>query len=79
LLHTGTRSATRRLIVIAGRERRLKHDRNHLISRSVVDAYPHSLIGLEDLTHIRERTTRKGRHDKQASCKQRKVNWHASQ
>lgn len=46
LQHKGTRSATRRLVVIAGRERRLKHDRNHVISRRLVDAYLHSLIGL---------------------------------
>jgi len=42
-----------------------------------VDAYPHSLIGLEDLTHIRERTKRT--HGKRASVKQRKANRHASQ
>ena len=42
-----------------------------------MDAYPHSLIGLEDLTHIRERTKRK--HGKQASRKQRRANRHASQ
>jgi len=76
LQHKGTRSATRRLIVIAGRERRLKHDRNHTISRRMVDAYPRSLIGLEDLSNIRERTRRKrGKH---ASVKQRKANRHAS-
>ena len=56
LQRKGTRSATRRLIVVSGRERRFKQDRNHLISRRIVDAYPTSLIGLEDLTHIRERT-----------------------
>jgi IS605 OrfB family transposase len=77
LQHKGTRSATRRLIVIAGRERRLKHDRNHLISRRIVDAYPHSLIGLEDLTHIRER--RRRTHGKNATGKQRRANRHASQ
>jgi IS605 OrfB family transposase len=76
LQQKGTRSATRRLIAVSGRERRLKQDRNHLISRRIVDAYPHSLIGLEDLTHIRERTKRvKG---KRASVKQRKANRHAS-
>ena len=79
LQHKGTRSATRLLTVIAGRERRLKHDRNHLISRHLVDAYPHSLIGLEDLTHIRERTNRKRRHGKKATVKQRRANRHASQ
>jgi putative transposase len=68
----GTRSATRRLVVIAGRERRLKQDANHVVSRRIVTEHPHSLIGLEDLTHIRERTRRK--HGKKASKKQRKAN-----
>jgi putative transposase len=72
----GTRSATRRLMVISGRERRLKQARNHLISRRIVDAHPHSLIGLEDLTHIRDRLRRK--HGKKASKKQRRANRHAS-
>ncbi len=35
-----------------------------------------SVIGLEDLTHIRERTKR--RHGKKATKKQRKANRHAS-
>jgi putative transposase len=77
LQHEGTRSATRRLIVIAGRERRLKQGRNHIISRQIVDAYPHSLIGLEDLTYIRE--SRKWKHGKKATTKQRRANRHASQ
>jgi len=77
LQRKGTRSATRRLVVIAGRERRLKQERNHSISRQIVDAYPHSLIGLEDLTHIRERTNR--RHRKRSSVKQRRANRRASQ
>jgi putative transposase len=68
----GTRSATRRLMVISGRERRLKQDANHHVSKSIVDRYPHSLIGLEHLTDIRERTRRK--RGKQASKKQRKAN-----
>jgi putative transposase len=42
-----------------------------------VDAHPASLIGLEELTHIRERTKRK--HGTHASPKQRKANRHASQ
>jgi putative transposase len=77
LQRKGTRSATRRLVVIAGRERRLKHERNHVISRRIVDAYPHALLGLEDLSHIRER--RKRKHGKRASPKQRRANRHASQ
>ncbi|TME05809.1 MAG: IS200/IS605 family element transposase accessory protein TnpB [Chloroflexi bacterium] len=72
----GTRSATRRLLVLSGRERRLKQDCNHRISRHIVDAHPHSIIGLEDLTHIRERTKRP--HGKQATKKQRQANRHAS-
>ncbi len=76
LQRKGTRSATRRLVVISGRERRLKQDRNHVISRRIVNAHPHSIIGLEDLTHIRGRTNRK--HGKQASQKQRRANRHAS-
>jgi putative transposase len=71
----GTRSATRRLVVISGRERRLKQDCNHLISRRIVDAHPHSMIGLENLTDIRERTTRQ--RGKKASKKQRQANYHA--
>jgi putative transposase len=68
----GTRSATRRLIAISGRERRLKQDANHVVSKRIVDAHPHALIGLEDLTHIRERTIR--RTGKKATHKQRKAN-----
>ena len=85
LQQKGTRSATRRLVVIAGRERRLKQDRNHVISRRIVDAHPHSIIGLEDLTHIRERTKRRthtrkqnGKGVERVSVKQRKANRHAS-
>jgi len=81
----GTRSATRRLVVMSGRERRLKHDRNHLISRRIVDAHPQSIIGLEDLTHIRERTKRRthkrkknGKGLERVCVKQRKSNRHAS-
>src|SRR5436190_6972245 len=55
----GTRSATRRLVAISGRERRLKQDANHVVSQRIVIQHPHSLIGLENLTDIRERTKRK--------------------
>jgi putative transposase len=67
-----TRSATRRAVVMSGRERRLKQDANHVVSKRIVTRYPHSLIGLENLTDIRERTRRK--HSKKASKKQRKAN-----
>jgi IS605 OrfB family transposase len=68
----GTRSATRRLVAISGRERRLKQDANHVVSKRIVLDHPHSLIGLEELTHIRERIRRK--KGKQATKKQRKAN-----
>ncbi len=76
LQRKGTRAAARRLLVIAGRERRLKQATNHQISCRIVAGHPHSLIGLEDLTHIRERTKRKG--GKKATRKQRRANRHAS-
>lgn len=76
LQRKGTRSATRRLVVIGGRERRLKQDAHHQISHRIISQHPHSLIGLEDLTHIGERTKRK--HGKKASKKQRKSNRYAS-
>ena len=72
LQHKGTRSATRRLLTISRRERRLKQDANHVVSRRITSAYPHALIGLEDLTDIRERTRR--RKGKRASKRQRKAN-----
>jgi len=72
LQQKGTRPATRRLIAISGRERRLKQDANHVVSKRIVNRHPHSLIGLEQLTGIRERTRRK--KGKQATKKQRKAN-----
>src|SRR5260221_2466431 len=81
----GTRSATRRLIAISGRERRLKLQVNHSIAKSIVASHPHTLIGLEELTGIRERTKRRKRqHKKQGkgtepvSSKARRANRHAS-
>jgi len=68
----GTRSATRRLVAISGRERRLKQDANHVVSKRIVTRFPNSFIGVENLTDIRERTKR--RKGKKASKKQRKVN-----
>jgi putative transposase len=65
-----TRSAKRRLIALSGRERRLIADVNHQISQEI--AKPNSLIGLEDLTGIRDRTRTKA--GKKASKKQRRAN-----
>jgi putative transposase len=50
----------------------LKQDANHVVSKRIVTRHPHSLIGLEQLTDIRERTRRK--HGRSASKKQRKAN-----
>jgi putative transposase len=72
LQRKGTRSATRRLVIISGRERRLKADANHVVSKQIVGAHPHALLGLENLTDIRDRTKR--RTGKKASNKQRKAN-----
>jgi putative transposase len=72
LQQKGTRSATRRLFAISGRERRLKQDANHVVSQRIVTKYPHSLIGLENLTDIRERT--RGKQGKKATKKQRRAN-----
>ena len=72
LQQKGTRSATRRVVVISGRERRLKQDANHVVSKRIVTRHPHSIIGLEQLINIRERTRRT--HGKQASKKQRRAN-----
>jgi putative transposase len=68
----GTRSATRRLMAISGRERRLKQDANHVVSKRIVTRHPNALIGLENLTGIRERTHRK--RGLKATSKQRKAN-----
>ena len=67
---------SRRLVQISGRERRLKLQTNHTIARSIIDQHPHSIIGLEHLTDIGERTRRK--RSKKASQKQRRANRHAS-
>jgi IS605 OrfB family transposase len=71
LARKGTRSATRRLRLVSGRERRFTADVNHKISKRIVT--PGTLFGLEDLTHIRERTKLK-KKGRKASKKQRKAN-----
>jgi IS605 OrfB family transposase len=81
----GTRSATRRKIALSGRERRLKLQVNHTIAKQIVATHPHTLIGLEELIGIRERTRRRKRRRKQhgkgtapVSPKARRANRHAS-
>ena len=83
LQRKGTRSATRRRIAIGQRERRFQLSTNHTIAKQILDTYPHSLIGLEDLTGIRERTKRrkkrrKGKQVVPVSPKARKANRHAA-
>jgi IS605 OrfB family transposase len=81
----GTRSAKRRMLALSGRERRLKLQVNHSIAKSIVASHPHTLIGLEELTGIRERTRRRKRRRKKqgkgvepVSQKARRANRHAS-
>lgn len=71
LQQKGTRSATRRLKLVSGRERRFTADVNHQLSKQIIT--PNTLFGLEDLSHIRERTKPK-KKGKSASKKQRKAN-----
>src|SRR5229473_1578094 len=80
-LEVETAAATPRLVAISGRERRLKADANHVVSKRIVTRYPNSLIGLEHLTDIRERTKRRthtrkkdGKGAQRVSVKQRKAN-----
>jgi len=83
LQHKGTRSATRRLQSLSGRERRFKLDVNHVIAKTIVEQHPQAFIGLEDLTGIRERTKRRKRRRKGQKIlpltpKQRRANRHVS-
>jgi putative transposase len=83
LQRKGTRSATRRLRSLSGRERRFKLDVNHVIAKTIVKQYPQAFIGLEDLTGIRERTKRRKRRRKGKKIllltpKQRRANRHVS-
>ena len=82
LQRKGTRSATRRRIAMHQRERRFQLSTNHTIAKHILDTHPHSLIGLEDLTGIRERPnaqkTSQGEAPGPVSPKARKANRHAS-
>lgn len=77
LQRKGTRSATRRLVAISGRERRFVADRNHALSKLLLTRFPGSLFGLEDLTNIRARTA--GRSKKGATQKARRARHRRSQ
>jgi IS605 OrfB family transposase len=66
--------------MVSRRERRLKAQANHQISTQIIQQHPHALIGIEDLSGIRERTRRTRRrkkHGKRPSSgtpKQRRAN-----
>ncbi|HLG64954.1 MAG TPA: transposase [Ktedonosporobacter sp.] len=86
LQHKGTRGSKRRLRRIEPRERRLKAQANHCVAKQIIEQHPHTLIGLEHLTDIRERTKRKRRRRKKngkgtepVSPKARKANRVSSQ
>jgi putative transposase len=64
LQQKGTRGAKRRLKRIEQRERRLKAQANHEISKQMIKEHPHALIGMEQLTDIRERIKRRKRKRK---------------
>jgi putative transposase len=81
LQQKGTRGAKRRLKRIEQRERRLKAQANHCIAKQIIKEHPHTLIGLENLTDIRERKKRRKRRRKKngkgyerVSSKARKAN-----
>jgi transposase len=83
LQRKGTRSAKRRMMTLSGRERRFKLNTNHVIAKTIVNAHPYTLIGLEDLSGIRERTKRPKRRRKGTqilplTIKQRRANRNAS-
>jgi putative transposase len=83
LQRKGTRSATRRLLSLSGRERRFKLDVNHVIAKTIVEQHPQAFIVLEDLTGIRERTKRRKRRSKgkkilPLTLQQRRANRHVS-
>ena len=72
LQRKGTRSARLRLKAMAGRERRFKRDMNHRVAKRIAKAFPRSIVGLEELDGIRERTERCS--SKHASEGQRRFN-----
>lgn len=77
LQQKGTRSAKRRLMALSGRERRFIADVNHKSSYQVLKQFPQSMVGVEALEHIRQRTER--RSSVKASAKQKRANRHKSQ
>ncbi|MBT9545660.1 MAG: transposase [Candidatus Sericytochromatia bacterium] len=77
LQQKGTRSAKRRLMALSGRERRFIADANHKSSCQVLKQFSQSMVGIEDLEHIRQKTER--RSSAKASTKQKRANRRRSQ
>ena len=78
LQRKGTRSATRKLVEVAGRERRFIADWNHKLSLRILRRFPKAFIGLEDLTNIRQRTEQRSNpkaSNKAKRAKRRKSQW----
>ena len=72
LQQKGTRSATRRLAALSGRERRFIADTNHSLASEILRTFPNAFIGVEELTGIRDRTNRRSRPG--SSAKQKRAN-----
>jgi putative transposase len=64
LQRKGTRGAVRRLRQVGQRERRLKLQANHSIAKQIIEQHPQALVGLEQLTDIREYKRRRKRKRK---------------
>lgn len=84
LQRKGTRRATRRSSALGQRERRLKLNTNHTLSKRLLATPPEAFSGLAALTGIRERTRRRtrrrqGKHRLPVSKQARRAKRHASQ
>ena len=78
LQQKGTRSAVRRLVALSGRERRFIADVNSSLASAILKTYPHALIGVEELTGVRDRTERRSRptsSEKTRKANRRRAKW----
>ncbi|GGS02878.1 RNA-guided endonuclease InsQ/TnpB family protein [Deinococcus sedimenti] len=78
LQQKGTRSAVRRLVALSGRERRFIADTNSSLASALLKTYPHALIGVEELTGVRDRTERRSRptsSEKTREANRRRAKW----
>ncbi|GEM46798.1 transposase [Deinococcus cellulosilyticus NBRC 106333 = KACC 11606] len=78
LQQKGTRSATRRLVMLSGRERRFIADTNSSLAVQILKTFPQAFIGVEELTHVRDRTERRSRphsSEQQRKANRRRARW----